>query len=105
MKPDRVQFEELVRRIVAAVHPLRIVLFGSAARGELGPESDVVVLVVVPEGTSRLRTAMDLQTRFAGLGMAVDVVVATPTDLEKYRDTVGFVYREALREGQELYAA
>ena len=105
MKPDRAQLEELVQRIVEAAHPLRIILFGSAARGDLGPDSDVDVLVVVPEGTPRLRTAMMLHTHFGGLGLAVDVLVAHPGDLERYRDTVGYVYRDALREGHELYAA
>ena len=51
------KIEELVRRIVDAVHPLRIILFGSAARGEMGPHSDIDVMVVMPEGTERRDTA------------------------------------------------
>ena len=47
--------EELVRRIVEEVHPLRIILFGSAARSEIGPSSDLDVPVVMPEGTHRRR--------------------------------------------------
>lgn len=49
--------DELVKRTVEAVRPLRIILFGSAARGEMGPDSDIDLLVVMPEGsvpTSRL---------------------------------------------------
>jgi len=45
----------LVRRIVEEVHPLRIILFGSAARSEIGPSSDLDVPVVMPEGTHRRR--------------------------------------------------
>ncbi len=105
MRPEPAQLEELVRRIVDTAHPLRILLFGSAARGEMGPDSDVDVLVVVPEGTHRRHTAMALHQSFYGLGIAVDAIVATPEDLDKYRDTVGFVYRDALRDGEELYAA
>jgi predicted nucleotidyltransferase len=103
MEPEALR--EVVRRIVDAVHPLRIVLFGSAARGEMGPDSDLDILVVVPEGVHRRHTAEHLHTRFLGIPLAVDVVVATPADLEKHRDRVGSVYRAAQREGRELYAA
>ena len=53
MQPDTRLLEELVQRIVEAVHPLRIILFGSAARGEMGPNSDLDVLVVMPDGIHR----------------------------------------------------
>jgi hypothetical protein len=48
---------ELVQQIVEAVQPLRFVLFGSAARGDLQPETDIDLLVVMPEGAHRRRTA------------------------------------------------
>ena len=99
------QLDELVNRIVDAVHPLRIILFGSAARGQMGPDSDVDVLVVVPDGTHRRRTAQYIHTQLFGIPFAVDVLVATPTDLARHRDNLGLVYREVLREGRNLYAA
>ena len=40
----------LVRRIVEEVHPIRIILFGSAARGNVEQDSDIDLLVVMPEG-------------------------------------------------------
>lgn len=49
--------DRLVRRIVEDVHPLRILLFGSATRGELAAGSDIDLLVVMPDGTHRRRTA------------------------------------------------
>lgn len=97
--------EELARRIVEVAHPLRIILFGSAARGETGPDSDVDVLVVMPEGTNRRQTAQFIHTQLFGIPVAVDVVVATPSDLERYGDSPGLIYRTILEEGRELYAA
>jgi predicted nucleotidyltransferase len=47
MQPEPAVLAELVDRIVKAVHPLRIVLFGSAARGELGPTSDPIDLITM----------------------------------------------------------
>ena len=105
MELTQSQTEQLVARIVAAAHPQRIILFGSAARGEAGRHSDVDVLVVAPEGAHRRKTAQAIYRGLLGLGVPVDVVVATPSDLEDYRDSPGLVYRAALREGKELCAA
>ncbi len=99
------QFDQLVQRIVAAVHPLRIILFGSSARGEEGADSDLDLLVVMPEGTHRRHTAQFLYRCTRGLGVPLDFLVATPGDLDKYRDHVGLIYQTILAEGRELYAA
>lgn len=105
MQPDQAQLDELVRRIVEAVHPLRIILFGSAARGEMGPDSDVDVLVVLPDDADPLQAGQFLHTRFRGLRIPVEVVACTRSELEHLGQRVGLVYRNALREGRELYAA
>jgi predicted nucleotidyltransferase len=97
--------EDLINRIVGAVHPLRIILFGSAARGDMGPDSDIDVMVVMPDGTHRLNTMRYLYKRMFGLGFPVDVVVTTPGILEQHKDNVGLIYRTVLAEGKEIYAA
>jgi len=99
------ELDKLVRRIVDAVHPLKIILFGSAVRGEMGADSDLDVLVVMPDGTHRRHTAQFLHTQMFGIGVPVDILVATPSDLEKYGESIGLVYRTVLKEGRELYAA
>ena len=97
--------DHLIQRITSAVYPLRIILFGSAARGEAGTESDLDFLVVMPEGTHRRHTAQLLYRCTRGAGVPLDFLVATPGDLEKHRDHIGLVYRSILAEGRELYAA
>ena len=47
LKPAQRLLDELVKRTVEAVNPLQIILFGSAARGAMGPHSDLDLLVVV----------------------------------------------------------
>lgn len=64
--PTPQTIEELVRRIVEVVHPQRIILFGSAARGDMRPDSDIDVLVVMPEGVHRRRTAQELHEQLFG---------------------------------------
>ncbi len=105
MQSDPEVIEQLVRRIIEIVHPLRIILFGSAARGEMGSDSDIDVLVVMPEGVHRRRTAQLLYRQIRGLGVSFDILVATPDDLESHKDNIGLIYQSILREGREVYAA
>ena len=104
MQSDPEVIEKLVRRIIEIAQPLRIILFGSAARGEMGPDSDIDVLVVMPEGVHRRRTAQLLYRQIRGLGVPFDILVATPDDLERHKDNIGLIYQSVLREGREVYA-
>jgi len=105
MQPSQEQLDDLIERVIAAVHPLRILLFGSTARGEAGRFSDIDLLIIVPDGSHRRKTAQLVYRHLLGFMIPVDVVVATPADLEKYKNSPGLIYRTALREGRELYAA
>ena len=96
---------EIVQRIVEAAHPLRVILFGSMARDEAGPESDIDMLIIVRDGTHRFETTQGIYRNLRGLHIAVDVVVATESDVREYGDSPVLIYREALRDGRELYAA
>lgn len=105
MQPDNSVVDELVQRIVAAVHPLRVVVFGSAVRGEAEPDSDIDILVVMPEGTHRRRTAQYLYRSISGIKIPFDLIVATPSDLDRHKDNANLIYRGILREGKTVYAA
>ncbi|MFQ5611752.1 MAG: nucleotidyltransferase domain-containing protein [Anaerolineae bacterium] len=96
--------DEIVRRIVEVAKPDKIILFGSAARGEMGSNSDIDLLVV-KAGVHRRHTAQAICRNLFGVGRAVDVVVVTPEDIERYRDAIGLVIEPALREGKVIYAA
>ncbi|MBA7658921.1 hypothetical protein ES703_66883 [subsurface metagenome] len=105
MLPNSKAIESLVQSIVEAVHPLKIILFGSYARDKANPESDIDVLVVMPEGIHCRRTAQLLYRQIRGLGVPFDILVATPSILEKHKDNIGLIYRTVLQEGREIYAA
>jgi predicted nucleotidyltransferase len=105
MHPDPQAINELVRRIVEAVHPRRVILFGSAARGEMGPNSDLDVLVIMPDGTHRRRTAQEVYRRMWGFGFAKDIVVVTESDVQEYGTNPYMIIKNALEEGRELYHA
>ena len=95
--------DKLVANVVRIVNPHRIILFGSAARGEKGGQSDIDLLVVMPEGVHRRRTAQKLYRKIKGLGVPFDIVVATAQDLEEHKDNDGLIYKNALKEGIEVY--
>jgi len=97
--------DDLVKRIVAEVGPRRVVLFGSAARGQLQPGSDIDLLIVMSDGTHRRQTAQHLYGSLGGDRPPVDLVVATESDILDHGDAPGYIYAAALREGRELYAA
>jgi predicted nucleotidyltransferase len=97
--------DELVKRIVDAVHPLRIYLFGSAARGAMHANSDLDVLVVMPDGIRRNRTTDIIYRNMSGFGMAKDILVVTESDVKAHRDNPYLIIKNALDEGKELYRA
>jgi len=97
--------QDIIRRIVDVAQPERIILFGSAARGEMGPHSDVDVLVVKRGDYNPSQVVGDIYMSLYGIRQAVDVLVVTPEQLEQYRDRHCLVIAPALREGKEVYHA
>ncbi len=95
---------EIVRRVVEVAQPEQIILFGSAARGEMRPNSDVDLLVV-KANAHRRQLAKQIYRHLVGVGQAVALIVVTPDDLERYRDSHALVIAPALREGKVVYAA
>ncbi len=95
---------EIIRRIVETAHPRKIILFGSSERGEMGPNSDLDILVVMPTGVHRRNTARSIYRNLVGVGFAVDIVVVTEQDIERYKDNIGMVIKPALEQGRLLYA-
>ncbi len=102
---DPVLLDEIVRRVVEVAEPDSIILFGSAARGEWGPDSDIDLLVIKSDVEHRGRLAEEIYVNLIGVLAAVDILLVTPRDIDSYRDKVGTVIKPALLEGREIYAA
>jgi predicted nucleotidyltransferase len=96
--------DEIVRRVVRIAAPERIVLFGSAARGAAGPNSDIDLLVIKRGHYHRGRMTEEIYSSLIGVSSAVDVIVVTPEDVDRYRDSPALVIAPALRECQTFYA-
>ena len=97
---------EIVRRLVAAYEPERVYLFGSHSRGDVGPDSDYDVLVIVPDDAApeRRRSRLAYEALW-GTGTATDVVVMSRSYFDWMLGSVASLPATVLREGRTLYAA
>lgn len=95
---------EMVRRIVLRFQPERVILFGSHARGEAGPDSDVDLLVVLPVEGLKHKKQVEIRVALHDLRIPKDIIVTTPEDFAWRKDVVGTIEYPAVREGKVLYA-
>ena len=102
-KPDPAILADIVTRVVRAAQPEKIVLFGSAARGEMGPNSDIDLLVIKGGKFNYWRVLTRIYRHLCGKGAPTDVVLASAEDAERYRDTHCLVICPALKEGRVIY--
>lgn len=96
---------ETIKRIKSVIQPTKIILFGSAARGEMHENSDIDLLIVTPSGTHRRKTAQKIYRNMIGVGFAADIVVVTEDDVERYKGNPGLIIHQALEDGRVIYAA
>jgi predicted nucleotidyltransferase len=94
---------EAIERIRRQFDPLRIILFGSWARGQARPDSDLDLLVVLPHVENKRRAAVEILRALNGLPVSKDVIVTTPEEIAARGNTIGHVLRPALREGKVVY--
>lgn len=98
--------EEAVRRLVDFYKPERIYLFGSAARGELGPDSDLDFLVVVPDDCPQeVRFSGAIYQALRGIGVPIDVVPWGRSDFEGRQSVKASLPATVVREGKLVYDA
>ena len=97
------QIEEVVRRVVERFHPEKLILFGSRARGNASPDSDADLLVVMPVSGSIRKQATEIERALVGVKLPLDVIVATPEQLERQKDQKGTIFFTAVRQGRVLY--
>ena len=103
--PNKSLLDSITERIVSAAGPKRIILFGSAAEERMGRDSDIDLLIVMPDGTHRRNTAKAIYRKLSGMGFSKDIVVVTESDVEDHKNNPSMVIHPAIRNGRELYHA
>ena len=94
----------MVERIVKRFAPERIILFGSHAAGNAGPDSDVDLLVVMTPKRSKAEQELDILKLLRSHRIPKDVIVTTPEDFAWRRKIPGTIERPAALGGRVLYA-
>jgi predicted nucleotidyltransferase len=103
MQIDAELMEEIVRRIIDIAHPERIILFGSRARGDARPESDVDLLVVVDSAEPRHRRSAPLYGALSDILAPMDILVYSPDEIKEWSQVPQAFVTTAVREGKVLY--
>jgi len=94
----------MVRRIAAEFDPDQIILFGSHARGEAGPDSDVDLLVVMSVKGSKRAKQLEIRAAVRDVHVPKDIIVSRAEEFQWRKDTVGTIEYPATHEGKVLYA-
>jgi predicted nucleotidyltransferase len=102
---DETLIAEAGRRLADVAPDARVILFGSRARGDAGPDSDLDLLVVEPEIESRKAEFVRLRKALRGLDVAIDLVLVTERHVEEWGHFEGTMLGDALREGRVLAEA
>ncbi|MGP0069337.1 MAG: nucleotidyltransferase domain-containing protein [Isosphaeraceae bacterium] len=101
------QLASLAQRIIDLANPRRVILFGSQARETAREGSDIDLLIVedrpMGDQRSRRREIARIRRGLPLLGVPIDILLFTPDEVEKWRQTTNHVVSLALREGKVLY--
>jgi len=100
---DDAKMLEIVGRLVEAVNPDRIILFGSRARGDAGPDRDLDLLIVKDSDVPRHRRTIPAYNSLRGLGIPTDIIWRTPGEIAEWSKVSNHVVTRAIREGKVLY--
>ena len=104
---DDAVLRRMTAAIVEAADPEQVILFGSRARGDARPDSDVDLVVIEAEpfgpGRDRRAEAVRLRRALSGIRAAIDILVYSRDEVEYWRDSLNNVLARALREGKVLY--
>jgi uncharacterized protein len=100
---DRQVLDRIVEQIVKVLDPEKIILFGSYARGEAGPDSDVDIAVIAETDQPRGRRTLPLAEAWPHVEFPTDIMVFTPEEWGLWAPVINTIPNEATREERVLY--
>jgi uncharacterized protein len=95
--------DHVTKTIVDRFHPNRIVVFGSHARGEAGPDSDLDLFIEMETRRRPPERAIEVSEVFGLRPWPMDIVVYTPEEVRRLRDVKGSLLWMIEKEGKVLY--
>jgi predicted nucleotidyltransferase len=95
--------DQIAQKIVEAFNPRRIVAFGSRARGDARPDSDLDLLIEMESDLSPAERIRAVDRLFLPRQWSMDVVVFTPEEVARQQSSRNSLVQTAQREGRVLY--
>jgi predicted nucleotidyltransferase len=105
MGVDETLLNEVVRRVLTVARPDRIILFGSAATGQMTDDSDIDLLVVEPEPANPRDRSVRIRRALGDVQYPVDVIVMSSERFEETKNIIGGIAYPAQKYGRVLYEA
>ncbi len=102
---DESLIQEIVRRVLTVCVPERIILFGTAARDEMPPDSDIDLLVLESAPATPWERSQEIRQTLRVMGFPFDVIVMPTRDFEETKDVVGGLAFPANKYGRVVYGA
>ncbi len=96
---------EIVRRILSVASPYKVILFGSAASGEMTKDSDIDLLVVEERPGNAREESVRLRQALRGMGYPFDVIVLSREDFDATKGVIGGIAYPAHKYGRSIYGA
>ena len=103
MNVDETLLNEVVRRVLTVARPDRIILFGSAATGQMTKDSDIDLLVVEPSPTNTHERRVAIQDAVGDIGYPVDVIVMRTERFEQTKRFIGNIAYPANKYKRVIY--
>jgi predicted nucleotidyltransferase len=105
MGVDETLTREIIRRILTVAEPDRVILFGSAATGEMNRDSDIDLLILEPAPANTREESVKIRRALGDVGYPVDVIVIATERFEETKSIIGGIAYPAHRFGRVLYEA
>lgn len=96
---------EIVHRILGVSEPKSIILFGSAAAGRMGRDSDIDILIIEAQPENTRQESVRISNALRGLGFSFDVIVMASERFEETKNIIGGIAYPANKYGRVIYAA
>ena len=105
MGVDEQTVQEIVRRVLSVAKPDKIILFGSAATGQMTRDSDIDLLVVEPAPDDQRKESLRIRSSLGDLAYPFDVIVISTEWFEESKGVIGGIAYPANKYGTVIYEA
>lgn len=95
--------EKILKKILEIITPEKVILFGSRAKGSNEKNSDYDILIVKSGIENKREISRKIYRNLLGTNASVDIIIELPEIIEKYKNSVGYIYKNILQEGKIIY--